>query len=309
MKFGIHNPSWQFGPDPYNAFEGVKAKAQWAENNGYTWFSVMDHLIQIPLVGEPDEPFMEGWTVLSALAAVTSKIRLATLVSSVAYRNPAHLAKIAAGVDLISKGRLTLGIGAGWHDEEYRQYGWEFPERPATRIRQMEEAVRLILAMWTQKRTTFEGRYFHTKDAILEPKPVRKPRPPVMIAGGGEQMTLRVVAELGDACNVFGDPEEVKRKFAILREHCETVGRPYSEIEKTSVISFLLARDEAALAAKRERLGIAEPVRGFIGTAASVTDLVGRYRDAGVQLLISSAMKNDAETHELLASDVIPHFA
>ena len=309
MKFGIHNPSWQFGPDPYNAFEGVKAKAQWAENNGFTWFSVMDHLIQIPLVGEPDEPFMEGWTVLSALAAVTSKIRLATLVSSVAYRNPAHLAKIAAGVDLISKGRLTLGIGAGWHDEEYRQYGWEFPERPATRIRQMEEAVRLILAMWTQKRTTFEGRYFHTKDAILEPKPMRKPRPPVMIAGGGEQMTLRVVAELGDACNVFGDPEEVKRKFAILREHCETVGRPYSEIEKTSVISFLLARDEAALAAKRERLGIAEPVRGFIGTAASVTDLVGRYRDAGVQLLISSAMKNDAETHELLASDVIPHFA
>ena len=309
MKFGIHNPSWQFGPDPYNAFEGVKAKAQWAENNGYTWFSVMDHLIQIPLVGEPDEPFMEGWTVLSALAAVTSKIRLATLVSSVAYRNPAHLAKIAAGVDLISKGRLTLGIGAGWHDEEYRQYGWEFPERPATRIRQMEEAVRLILAMWSQKRTTFEGRYFHTKDAILEPKPVRKPHPPVMIAGGGEQMTLRVVAELGDACNVFGDPEEVKRKFAILREHCEAVGRPYSEIEKTIVISFLLARDEAALAAKRERLGIAGPVRGFAGTVAGVTDLVGRYRDAGVQLLISSAMKNDAETHELLASDVIPHFA
>lgn len=308
MKFGIHNPSWQFGPDPYNAFEGVKAKAQWAENNGYSWFSVMDHLIQIPLVGEPDEPFMEGWTVLSALAAVTSKIRLATLVSSVAYRNPAHLAKIAAGVDLISKGRLTLGIGAGWHDEEYRQYGWEFPERPATRIRQMEEAVRLILAMWAKKRTTFEGRYFHTKDAILEPKPVQKPHPPVMIAGGGEQMTLRVVAELGDACNVFGDPEEVKRKFAILREHCEAVGRPYSEIEKTIVISSLLARDEAALAAKRERLGIAEPVRGFAGTVAGMTDLVGRYRDAGVQLLISSAMKNDAETHELLASDVIPHF-
>ena len=309
MKFGIHNPSWQFGPDPYNAFEGVKTKALWAENNGYTWFSVMDHLIQIPLVGEPDEPFMEGWTVLSALAAVTSKIRLATLVSSVAYRNPAHLAKIAAGVDLISKGRLTLGIGAGWHDEEYRQYGWEFPERPATRIRQMEEAVRLILAMWTQKRTTFEGRYFHTKDAILEPKPVQKPRPPVMIAGGGEQMTLRVVAELGDACNVYGTPDEVQRKFAILREHCETVGRPYSEIERTIVISFLLARDEAALAAKRDRLGIAEPVRGFVGTVAGVTDLVGRYHDAGVQLLISSAMKNDAETHELLASDVMPHFA
>ena len=128
----------------------------------------MDHLIQIGGVGVPDEPFMEGWTVLSALAAVTSRIRLATLATSVGYRNPAHLAKIAAGVDLISRGRLTLGIGAGYLEVEYRQYGWEFPPRPAVRIRQMEEAVRLILAMWTEKRTTFHGRYFHVEDAILD---------------------------------------------------------------------------------------------------------------------------------------------
>ena len=131
MKFGIHNPSWVFGPDPAEAFEAVKAKAQWAENHGFVWFSVMDHLIQIGGVGAPDEPFMEGWTVLSALAAVTSRIRLATLATSVGYRNPAHLAKIAAGVDLISRGRLTLGIGAGYFEAEYRQYGWEFPARPA----------------------------------------------------------------------------------------------------------------------------------------------------------------------------------
>jgi len=107
MKFGIHNPSWIFSPDPAEAFEGVKAKAQWAETHGFTWFSVMDHLIQIGHIGAPDEPFIEGWTVLSALAAVTSRIRLATLVSSVAFRNPAHLAKIAAGVDLISRGRRS----------------------------------------------------------------------------------------------------------------------------------------------------------------------------------------------------------
>ncbi len=307
MKFGIHNPSWIFGPDPAEAFEGVKAKAQWAENNGFTWFSVMDHLIQIPPVGAADEPFIEGWTVLSALAAVTSRIRLATLASSVAYRNPAHLAKIAAGVDLISRGRLTLGIGAGWFDKEYRQYGWDFPEQPATRIRQLEEAVRLILAMWADKRTTFHGKYFHVEDAILEPKPAR--RPPVMIAGGGEQLTLRVVARLGDACNVFGDPAEVKRKFEILRGHCETEQRNYNAIEKTSIISLLLARDEAALAAKRQRLGVSEPFRSFAGTVSQMRDLAGQYRDAGVQLLISSALKNDAETHELLASDIIPQFA
>ena len=166
MKFGIHNPSWLFGPDPAEAFEAVKAKAQWAENHGFVWLSVMDHLIQIGGVGAPDEPFMEGWTVLSALAAVTSRIRLATLATSVGYRNPAHLAKIAAGVDLISRGRLTLGIGAGYLEAEYRQYGWEFPARPAVRIRQMEEAVRLILAMWTEKQTTFHGRYFNVEDAI-----------------------------------------------------------------------------------------------------------------------------------------------
>jgi alkanesulfonate monooxygenase SsuD/methylene tetrahydromethanopterin reductase-like flavin-dependent oxidoreductase (luciferase family) len=135
----------------------MKAKARWAENHGFVWFSVLDHMIQIPRVGTPDEPFLEGWTVLSALAAVTSRIRLATLCTAIGYRNPAHLAKIAATVDVISRGRLTLGIGAGFFEEEYRQYGWDFPPRPATRIRQMEEAVELILKMWTQPRTTFRG--------------------------------------------------------------------------------------------------------------------------------------------------------
>lgn len=308
MKFGIHNPSWLFGPDPAAIFEGVKAKALWAENNGFTWFSVMDHLIQIPLVGAPDEPFMEGWTALSALAAVTQHIRLATLASSVAYRNPGHLAKIAAGVDHISRGRMTLGIGAGWFEEEYRQYGWEFPPRPAVRIRQMEEAVRLIIGMWSEPRTTFRGKYFHTENAILEPKPLQKPRPPIMIAGGGEQLTLRAVARLADACNVGGSPEAVRHKFAVLRRHCEAEGRNHDAIERTNIISFVMARDEAALASKRQRLAVPDSYYGFAGTVPQVTDLIGKYKDAGVQLLISSAYKNDAETHELLAAEVIPHF-
>jgi F420-dependent oxidoreductase-like protein len=307
MKFGIHNPSWFYGPDPAEAFEAVKAKAQWAENHGFVWFSVMDHLIQIPGVGAPDEPFMEGLTVLSALAAVTSRIRLATLATSVGYRNPAHLAKIAAGVDLISRGRLTLGIGAGYFETEYRQYGGEFPERPAVRIRQMQEAVRLIIAMWTEKRTTFHGRYFHVEDAILEPKPGQKPRPPVMIAGGGEQLTLRAVARLADACNLGGDPEMVRHKLAVLRSHCDAAERDYDTIEKTHNNSWLLGRDEAAVAAKRERLASRGPLRGFVGTVSEAIDLVGRYQDAGVQLLINSDYRNDIETHELFASDVMPH--
>jgi F420-dependent oxidoreductase-like protein len=308
MKFGIHNPSWVYGGDPADAFEGLKAKAQWAENNGFVWFSVMDHLIQIGGVGVPDEPFMEGWTVLSALAAVTSRIRLATLATSVAFRNPAHLAKIAAGVDQISRGRLTLGIGAGWFEAEYQQYGWEFPPRPATRIRQMEEAVRLIMAMWTGKRTTFHGKYFHVEDAILEPKPVQKPHPPVMIAGGGEQLTLRYVARLADLCNVGGEPDGVKHKLDVLRRHCDAAGRDYDAIEKTNIVSVLLARDAAAVAAKRERHSARGPLRGLVGTPSEAIDLIGRYQDAGVQLFINSDYRNDMETHELMASEVMPHF-
>src|ERR1700731_2806997 len=181
MKFGIHSSSWLDSPDPA---EAVKAKAQWAENHGFVWFSVLDHMIQIPRVGAPDEPVLEGWAVLAALAAVTSRIRLATLCTAVGYRNPAHLAKIAASIDLISRGRLTLGIGAGFFEEEYKQYGWELPPRAATRIRPMEEGIELIPEMSTEPRQTYHGRYFHVEDAILEPEPVQKPRPPVMIAGG-----------------------------------------------------------------------------------------------------------------------------
>jgi len=269
----------------------------------------MDHVIQIAMAGPPEEPFMEGWTILTALAAVTRRIRLATLVSSVHYRNPAHLAKIAAGVDQISRGRLTFGIGAGWFETEYRQYGWEFPPRPATRIAQMEEAVRLILALWSDKRTTFKGKYFSVENAILEPKPVQKPHPPLMIGGGGEQLTLRAVARYANACNVGGTPEQVRHKFEVLRRHCEAQKRKYDEIERTNVIGFVLARDEAALAAKRQRLEVPAQFMGFAGTVAQVTDLVGKYRDAGSQLLISSAWRNDPETFDLLAADVMPAFA
>jgi F420-dependent oxidoreductase-like protein len=310
MKFGIHHSSWLDSPDPAEAFETTRAKALWAEDHGFTWFSVMDHTIQIPRVGAPDEPILEGWAVLAGLAAVTRRIRLATLATAVNYRNPAHLAKIAASVDVMSRGRLTLGIGAGFYEEEYRQYGWEFPPEPATRIRQMEEAVQLILRMWTESRTTFHGRYFHVEDAILEPKPVQKPRPPVMIAGGGERMTLRAVARLADAGNfVGGDLAEIRHKLAVLRRHCDAAGRDYNTIEKTHVQQWLLARGEAALAAKRERQAARRPVGGLVCTVSEAIDLIGQYQDAGVDLLIQSDRRNDPETLELFVTDVMPRFA
>jgi F420-dependent oxidoreductase-like protein len=309
MKFGIHNSSWRDRPTPAEAFQAVTAKAQWAEAHGFDWFSVLDHMIQIPRIGPPDEPFLEGWVVLSALAAVTRRIRLATLATAVGYRNPAHLAKIATSVDVISRGRLTLGIGAGFFEDEYRQYGYDFPPKPATRIQQMEEAVQLIVKMWTEPRTTFHGRYFHVEDAILEPKPVQRPRPPVLIAGSGEQLTLRAVARLGDACN-FVDlgPAEVKHKLDVLRRHCGAIGRDDGAIEVTHVQGWLLARDDAAVAAKRERLAARSPVGGFVGTVSEAIDRVGQYRDAGVDLVIIGD-RNDVESRELFVSDVMPAFA
>ncbi len=173
----------------------------------------------------------------------------------------------------------------------------------------MEEAVRLILAMWTQQRTTFHGKWFHADNALLEPKPVQKPHPPSMIGGGGEQLTLRAVARYANACNVAGPPDQVRHKFEVLRRHCETQKRNYDEIERTNVIGLLIARDEAALAAKRQRLEVPAQFMGFAGTVAQVTDLVGKFNDAGSQLLIANAWRNDAETLELMAADIMPGFA
>ena len=308
MQFGIHNPSWRFEGGPAGIFPAVAAKARWAEENGFAWFSVMDHLIQIPIAGAPEEPFMEGWTVLAALAAVTHRIRLATLVTSVHYRNPALLAKIAAGVDQISQGRLTFGFGAGWFETEYRQYGYDFPKEPAMRIRQMVEALRLIKAMWTQERTTFEGKWFRVEDAILSPKPLQVPHPPIMIGGSGEQMTLRAVARHANACNLFGDPATVRRKLEVLRRHCDEAGRDYETIERTNTISLLLAPTAEAAVEKRARLDAAGRFAGLCGTPAQVTALVGAYAEVGIQMVISSAFANDAETLELLAAEVMPRF-
>jgi alkanesulfonate monooxygenase SsuD/methylene tetrahydromethanopterin reductase-like flavin-dependent oxidoreductase (luciferase family) len=216
---------------------------------------------------------------------------------------------MAAGIDIVSQGRLTLGIGGGWYEREYQEYGYTFPAKPAVRIRQMEEAVRLITAMWTEKRANYDGKYFHVRDAILEPKPVQRPHPPIMIGGSGEQLTLRAVARVGDACNIFGDPEIVQHKLEVLRRHCEAEGRKYEAIERTNLTSLLLARDEKALSAKKTRLGLADPIRGYALTTAQAAELVGRYREAGSQMFICSFTKNDWESMELMAEEVMPRYS
>lgn len=296
MKFGIHSPSYIY--TDANIFDAVKKKAIWVEQHGFDWFSVMDHLIQIPVHGLPEEPFMEGWTLLSALAAVTDRIRLSTLVSSTSYRNPALLAKMVAGVDLISHGRVTLGIGAGWYEAEYKQYGFEYTGKPAERIYRLEEAVKLIKTMWTEERATYHGKYFHVENAILEPKPIQKPHPPILIGGAGEQLTLRTVARVGNACNFIGSPDEVRKKFEVLNQHCVKEGRTYNDIERTVLCNLLIAKDEAAIQSKLEKATL------FTGRGLTVeraSKLFTEYQSAGVQILICSIYQNDLETLELLS--------
>lgn len=296
MKFGIHSPSFIYN-EP-NIFDGIKNKVIQIEQHGFDWFSVMDHMIQIPVHGLPEEPFMESWTLLSALAVVTDHIRLSTLVTSTSYRNPALLAKIVANLDLISNGRITLGIGAGWYESEYKQYGFDYQEKPAERIYRLEEAVRLIKEMWTQERATYHGKYFHVENAILEPKPIQKPHPPFLIGGAGEQLTLRTVARVGNMTNVIGSPDEVKKKFEVLNQHCVNEKRNYEDIERTVLCNLLIAKDESSLKPKLEKATLFKG-RGL--TIETAKELFNQYQNAGVQMLICSIYQNDVETLELLS--------
>ncbi|MCP4139128.1 MAG: LLM class F420-dependent oxidoreductase [Chloroflexi bacterium] len=306
MKFGIHNPSWLYPGSPDDIFEGIKQKVLWAEENDFVWFSVMDHMIQIPVHGAPEEPMMEAWTTLSALAATTSKIRLGALVTSTSYRNPALLAKMVASVDIISKGRVTLGIGAGWYKQEYGQYHFDYQDKASERIYRLEDAIKLIKTMWTEERATYNGKYFNVTDAILEPKSVQKPHPPILIGGGGEQLTLRTVARVGDASNFIGTPDLVRHKYEVLKKHCENEGRNYAEIERTVLGNLLLGKTEASLRSRMNRLDAERYFTGRALTISEAVDLFGQYKDASVQLLICSIYRNDQESLELLQSEIMP---
>lgn len=308
MLFGYQNPSFLWpDSDPHAIFERTRTAAQKAEAAGFVSFWLMDHLIQLPMVGAADEPFLESWTTLAALAAVTNRIRLGTMVSSIAYRNPALLAKMVAGVDIISGGRAILGIGAGWFQTEYRQYGYEFPEQPAVRIRQLDEGIQLIKALWTQPRATFAGKYFQVKEAILEPKPVQRPHPPILVGGGGEQLTLKVAAKHANMVNWFGTPDIIKHKLEVLARHGDAVGRDVREIRITKLDSVLIGRQEKDVQQKRIKLHLGD--RPFLaGTVHQVIDQIAAFQAVGVQEMILNIPRNDPETFDLLGSEVIPAF-
>src|SRR6266576_5656483 len=204
--FGLQLPSFTFpGVPDAGLFERVAAIAGAAEDAGFDSFWVMDHYHQIPNIGLPSEPMLEAYTVLSGVAARTSRISLGAMVTGVIYRNPAFLAKVVTTLDIVSSGRAILGIGAAWNEDEHRGYGYDFPP-VGERLSRLEEALQICRAMFREEAPTFEGRYYRIQEALNFPRPIQPNGPPIMIGGGGEQRTLKLVAQYGDMCNIFGDP-------------------------------------------------------------------------------------------------------
>jgi F420-dependent oxidoreductase-like protein len=250
----------------------------------------------------------EAWTSTAALARDTKRVRVGQMVTCNSYRNPALLAKMASTVDVLSHGRLNFGIGSGWYEHEYRAYGYDYPDAPE-RLRQLREAVQIILAMWTQEEATFEGKYYQVRGAINQPKGVQRPHIPMLIAGGGEQVTLKLVAQYGDACNVNGDLATLEHKFAVLKAHCEAVGRDYNSIRRTtSALCIIGDTDEQALAMIPEmwkaRGGSAIIDDSLVGTPDTIRKRIAAYEAVGVQeLVLIFVNRTDLDTIRLFARE------
>jgi len=295
LKVGVFVPQgWRMDladvPDPVEKYETMSRCAREAEQAGFDAVWLYDHFHTVPT---PQlESVFECWTSMAALARDTRTIRLGQMVTCNGYRPPSLLAKMASCVDVMSNGRLILGIGAGWYQHEYEAYGYEYPDTPE-RLRMLRESLQVIKAMWTEEQASFEGRYYKIRGAINEPKPVQKPHPPIWIGGGGEKVTLKLVAQYGDACNFNADVETVRHKLEVLREHCQTVGRDYDSVLKTLEFYTILGdrgEIDRVVADVARRSGMDESfVRTWHplhGDADRIAELMRGYAEVGIQYFI-----------------------
>jgi F420-dependent oxidoreductase-like protein len=296
------------------------AQAQWqtsvdiavlAEKLGYDSIWVYDHFHNVPKPAQ--EAVFECWTTIAAISQRTSRIRLGQMVGCNSYRNPGLLAKITSTVDVISGGRLDWGIGAGWYESEYKGYGYEFA-KPSDRIGMLRETVEIVKSMWTNAETNYDGKYYKMSRANCDPKPLQQPTPPVWIGGGGEQLTLRVVAEHADVSNFGSSLEEFTKKRAILQDHCRIIGRDEDTIRKTiSSEVFIRETEKEVIEAGSKNLW-GEPAeswraKALVGTPEQVSEKIQKYLDAGCTGFIPwCADYPSTETLELFATKVIPNF-
>jgi F420-dependent oxidoreductase-like protein len=293
MKVGLQICSFTFPGGTAEIAPMLERIVRTADEAGFDSIWVMDHFLQIRSVGPVEWPMLEGWTALGWMAALTRRARLGLMVGGIHYRNPALWIKAATTLDVLSGGRAWLGLGAAWNEYESRALGFPFPPR-GERFEMLEEALQMAHAMFEGERGTegaFEGRHYHAARLLNSPQSISRPRVPIMIGGGGEQRTLRVVAQYADASNVFGGPEQVHHKWEVLRAHCAAVGRDFDEIERSN-----LADADLAVPGHRGR-----------HSPEQLVDAYGDLADAGVQHVIISDNELSPEKVELLGSAVLPH--
>jgi len=237
MKIGLQIPSFTWPGGAAEIGPTLARVAATAEQAGFASLWVMDHFWQIRGVGPAEEPMLESYSALSYMAAHTSRATLGAMVTGVVYRHPGVLVKTVSTLDVLSGGRAWLGIGAAWNEEESRGLGIPFPP-VKERFERLEETLRIALQMWAGDETPFEGSHYRLERPLNSPQPVKRPRPPILIGGGGERKTLRLVAQYADACNLFGriGPELLRQKLDALKRHCDELGRPYEQIEKTALV-------------------------------------------------------------------------
>lgn len=263
-----------------------------AERAGFYSFWVMDHFFQIRGVGPAEMEMLEGWSALAFAAGITNRIRLGTMVTGVTYRHPGLLVKTATTLDVLSHGRAYLGIGAAWNEQEHRGLGVPFPPL-AERFERLEETLQIAHQMWQGDEKPFNGKHYTLERPLNSPQCVQRPHPPILIGGSGERKTLRMVAQYGDACNLFArvGKDELQRKLEVLREHCQAVGRPYEEIEKTALDSFGVTRDG--------RNGTLSP--------GALVDRCAALAELGIEHVIFSLHNvMDIEAFDVLETEVVP---
>jgi F420-dependent oxidoreductase-like protein len=306
MKFGLQHPNFTLDGEGPQIVDKLRNLVGRAESYGFDSFWVMDHFHQIQNVGQVQEPMLEGWTTQSVVAGFTSKIRLGILVTGIVYRYPSVLAKMGATLDILSKGRLFMGIGAAWNVDEATAYGIPFPP-VKERMQRLEEAVQVIRKMWTEETATFDGRFYQVHNAYCNPKPIQKPYPPIMIGGSGERRTLRIVAKYADACNVFGSVETVKKKLGVLREHCRSVGRDYDSIVKSKLGHIVIEKDkEKVMEAIKSMPEDRRREYAIFGTPEEVRRQVEIFRDAGIEyLIVNLEPDRELQALELFANEVV----
>jgi F420-dependent oxidoreductase-like protein len=287
MKIGLQIPSftWPGGAAAIGPTLGRIARQ--ADDVGFDSIWVMDHFFQIRGVGPAEDPMLEGWTTLGFLAAHTSRARLGLMVGGVHYRKPGLWVKAATTLDVLSGGRAWLGIGAAWNQEESEALGFPFPPL-GERFEMLDETLQIAHQMFLGERGSegeFHGRQYHARRLMNSPQSISRPRVPIMIGGGGERKTLRIVAQYADATNVFGGPTAIHHKYEVLRQHCEEVGRDPNEIERSTLQGVNLGRE----------------------AAAQIVDRFGELADAGAQHVIFSVHDVDDPTQiETIGRDLIP---